>query len=448
MSVSDDDAINEPMQALEDYIGDLLKPLDPRESAGDEAEFSATAAARESSEADVASQASVPDPSTDARLTPETRSPQTAPPAPTAPAAPSVPTVSSAPSAAASRIGDGQTKVEKDAIRESSTAIPKPAVVKPVSIESARLASSAKPARTLSHTTGSQPDSAAHAPLRHHPRPSLTPRAQAAPVAAPAPKKQPDKDPAESAKVQALQLRKELTAPVELPSMLSEKAEAEAKARLKARTDTPSAPPVTVPVTTPEADVPEPAPAPAEQIEDSTAIVTTSATAEAPAQSVWLENGRPEWGQGPFECLMFKVGGLTLSVPLVELGSIHPIGDGDLTPIFGQVEWFMGLTAVNGVNIRTVDTAKVVMPERYQEAMKDDYHYIISIADVDWGLAVDSVSESITLHPDDIRWRGTRSQRPWLAGTVVEHMCALLDVAALSTMFWEMDKNSPGKHES
>lgn len=27
-----------------------------------------------------------------------------------------------------------------------------------------------------------------------------------------------------------------------------------------------------------------------------------------------------------------------------------------------------------------------------------------------------------------------RGQRPWLAGTVIEHMCALLDVAALAEL--------------
>ena len=45
-----------------------------------------------------------------------------------------------------------------------------------------------------------------------------------------------------------------------------------------------------------------------------------------------------------------------------------------------------------------------------------------------WGLACDSVSEVITLQQDKVRWRGDNSKRPWLAGTVVDQMCALLDV--------------------
>ncbi|RPT74986.1 hypothetical protein [Pseudomonas aeruginosa] len=48
--------------------------------------------------------------------------------------------------------------------------------------------------------------------------------------------------------------------------------------------------------------------------------------------------------------------------------------------------------------------------------------------------AVHQVSRSIRLDPAEVKWRSQRSQRPWLAGTVIEHMCALLDVAALAEL--------------
>jgi purine-binding chemotaxis protein CheW len=153
----------------------------------------------------------------------------------------------------------------------------------------------------------------------------------------------------------------------------------------------------------------------------------------------WLANGRPVWAQERFECLLFTVGGLTLAVPLVELGSILPM-TAELTPLFGQIDWFMGLLPVKEANIKTVDTAKVVMPERYLAEMAEKYQYVISINDVDWGLAVDNVSEAITLEPSEVRWRSERSKRPWLAGTVVGHMCALLDVSQLGDMFQQQDK--------
>lgn len=148
------------------------------------------------------------------------------------------------------------------------------------------------------------------------------------------------------------------------------------------------------------------------------------------------ENAIPQWAENRFECLLFTVGGLTLAVPLSELGAIYPKTEA-LTPIFGQVDWLLGLLPTAETNIRVVNTAKVVMPERYVESMVERFEYVISINGVDWGLAVDDVSKSISLEPDNIRWSSKKGKRPWLAGTVIEHMCALLDVSELALMFSE-----------
>jgi len=157
------------------------------------------------------------------------------------------------------------------------------------------------------------------------------------------------------------------------------------------------------------------------------------------APAAWLDNGRPAWAQQPFECLLFKVGGLALAAPLAELGSIYPLDTESLTAIFGQAAWFMGLLPVKGYNVRAIDAAQVVMPERYAESMRQFYRYVITLHGSDWGLAVDSVADSIVLQPDEVRWRGQRSKRPWLAGTLVTQMCALLDVAQLIWMFQNQD---------
>jgi purine-binding chemotaxis protein CheW len=157
------------------------------------------------------------------------------------------------------------------------------------------------------------------------------------------------------------------------------------------------------------------------------------------APIAWLDNGRPAWAQQPFECLLFKVGGLALAAPLAELGSIYPHDTALLTAIFGQAPWFMGLLPVKGYNVRVIDAAQVVMPERYAASMREHYRYVITLHGSDWGLAVDSVADSIVLQPEQVRWRGQRSKRPWLAGTLVTQMCALLDVAQLIWMFQNQD---------
>lgn len=155
----------------------------------------------------------------------------------------------------------------------------------------------------------------------------------------------------------------------------------------------------------------------------------------------WLANGLPQWAQSRFDVLLFKVSGLTLAVPLISLGQIQPITD-ELTPLFGQADWFMGLQPTPQGKIRTVNTAKFVMPERYDESFLKSAKYVVSINGVPWGLAVDSVNQPISLQPDEVKWRSDRSKRPWLAGTIKQHMCALLDIPMIGQMLIDADKNA------
>jgi purine-binding chemotaxis protein CheW len=147
-----------------------------------------------------------------------------------------------------------------------------------------------------------------------------------------------------------------------------------------------------------------------------------------------LGEGRPAWAEEPFECLLFDVAGLTLAVPLVCLGSIYPLSGQELTPLFGQPDWFLGLLQCQAGNLKVLDTARWVMPDRYRDAFRQGLQYVISVEGYEWGLAVHQVSRSIRLDPAEVKWRSQRTQRPWLAGTVIEHMCALLDVTALAEL--------------
>ena len=145
-------------------------------------------------------------------------------------------------------------------------------------------------------------------------------------------------------------------------------------------------------------------------------------------------DGRPSWAAEPFECLLFDVAGLTLAVPLVCLGSIYSLAGHELTPLFGQPEWFLGILPSQAGNLKVLDTARWVMPDRYRDDFKQGLQYVISVQGYEWGLAVHQVSRSLRLDPNEIKWRSHRGQRPWLAGTVIEHMCALLDVASLAEL--------------
>lgn len=158
-------------------------------------------------------------------------------------------------------------------------------------------------------------------------------------------------------------------------------------------------------------------------------------SAEMPAAPLkLLDDGRPVWAAEPFECLLFDVAGLTLAVPLVCLGSIYPLAGHDLTPLFGQPDWFLGILPGQNGNLKVLDTARWVMPERYRDDYREGLQYVISVQGYEWGLAVHQVSRSVRLDPSEVKWRSQRQQRPWLAGTVIDQMCALLDVSALAEL--------------
>jgi len=142
---------------------------------------------------------------------------------------------------------------------------------------------------------------------------------------------------------------------------------------------------------------------------------------------------RPEWSERPFECLIFTVAGLQLAVPLVLLGAIHRI-EGDIRPIPGSPRWYMGIRSNSHQNLRVVDTAEWIMAGRVPAGARDNYRFVIRLDNSEWGLACDDVAQSFTLSPGDVRWRTARSKRPWLAGTVIEQMCALVDVRTMADL--------------
>jgi purine-binding chemotaxis protein CheW len=179
----------------------------------------------------------------------------------------------------------------------------------------------------------------------------------------------------------------------------------------------------------PEPQAPEP-----QVIEAAVVVEAVQPTPQVLLVPEPVLQGRPEWAQGPFECLLFDVAGLTLAVPLVCLGSIYPLEGQELTPLFGQPDWFLGILPCQAGNLKVLDTARWVMPDRYRDDFREGLQYVISVQGYEWGLAVHQVSRSIRLDPDEVKWRSQRTQRPWLAGTVIEHMCALLDIAALAEL--------------
>ena len=177
-------------------------------------------------------------------------------------------------------------------------------------------------------------------------------------------------------------------------------------------------------------------PASPEIIESEAPVVEAPAVAPPPVpEEAPQSEPRPEWAEGRFQCLIFRVLGLRLAVPLARLNGILP-WDEALTRMPGHAPHFLGLTKAHGETVQVVDTARMVMPaDRQPPAIgkqgRAQPSHVILVGQRRWGLVCDGLEDTLTLEPDEVHWRSRRGKRPWLAGTVIEQMCALLDVDAL-----------------
>lgn len=131
-----------------------------------------------------------------------------------------------------------------------------------------------------------------------------------------------------------------------------------------------------------------------------------------------------------FQALFFLVKGIRFAVPLINLGGIFQCEK--ITPLFGKPNWFMGIADIRGKKMNVVDTLRWVKAD----APKSDiYDYMIVLDKTLWSVGCDVLEGNRILSKEQVTWRETAGNRPWLAGIVKKEMCALLHVEALIKMF-------------
>lgn len=157
--------------------------------------------------------------------------------------------------------------------------------------------------------------------------------------------------------------------------------------------------------------------------------------------------GMPDWAEEEFQALLFTTSGLTLAVPLSELSGIQVWHGEKVTPMPGHVAWYLGLMQYRERSVPIIDTAQLVLPEERLARLSGDpcerVQRIVFIGGGQWGLACDSVDQVITLNHEQVKWRSSRTKRRWLAGTVIEHMCAIIDPPAFAEMLVTGMEDSP-----
>ena len=174
---------------------------------------------------------------------------------------------------------------------------------------------------------------------------------------------------------------------------------------------------------------------------------------EQPQQQETLvrTDAMPDWAEQEFQALLFTTAGLTLAVPLSELSGIQVWHGEKVTPMPGHVEWYLGLMTYRDRSVPIVDTAQLVLPEERLTALDGDSRErvkrIVFIGGGQWGLACDSVDQVIPLTHEQVKWRSSRTKRRWLAGTVIEYMCAIIDPLAFADMLETGLEDLPVEHK-
>lgn len=160
--------------------------------------------------------------------------------------------------------------------------------------------------------------------------------------------------------------------------------------------------------------------------------LSVSAGGDTPVDTMTL-NWRSSQG---IDCLIFKVAGLKLAIPLPLLGGVFNVTD-KVTPLFGQASWSLGVWQGEMGKLTIIDSAQLIMPERGLSLEDTGYGFFIQLDRSPWALACQEICDTVTLVHDSIKWRGETSKRPWLAGTVISEMCALIDVPGLMQLLTE-----------
>lgn len=142
----------------------------------------------------------------------------------------------------------------------------------------------------------------------------------------------------------------------------------------------------------------------------------------------------PAWSQQEFQALFFKVDHLILAAPLTDLLRTINV-ERKPTKIPGQPSWFMGLLDDHQNRIGVLDTGQMVLGKKrggQRDMAQKPFKSILITQDGRWGLACDEILSISRLTPEKVRWRTRREKRPWLVGTVIEELIAVIDIQQLT----------------
>ncbi|MCF6353524.1 MAG: chemotaxis protein CheW [Candidatus Polarisedimenticolaceae bacterium] len=155
----------------------------------------------------------------------------------------------------------------------------------------------------------------------------------------------------------------------------------------------------------------------------------------------------PHWGKGRFQCLLFEINGLHLAVPLSELSSIAGKLESGTTHLLGQPEWHRGILAHRGHKVGVIDIARLVMPGKLSPVTEQTVspNHVLIIGNGEWGLMCDKLLSPVMVESDDVHWSCRHKNRAWMAGTLPDQLCIIIDLDVLLTMIQAGNPRSHAK---
>lgn len=137
----------------------------------------------------------------------------------------------------------------------------------------------------------------------------------------------------------------------------------------------------------------------------------------------------PDWAQEPFQCLIFRVGDISLATPLLALDNIVK-WEHELTPMPFQPDWHLGVLQNRDDKVVVVDIVKLLMLDQSVEEIpaNQDGSHILIIGEHHFGLPCDRLAKPVFLSKDEVHWSIRHEDRPWMAGTIKDKLTILLDI--------------------
>ena len=121
------------------------------------------------------------------------------------------------------------------------------------------------------------------------------------------------------------------------------------------------------------------------------------------------------------KCFVFTVAGLKLALPLARVTEVVDFSGCGGAPVPPLV---LGHLVYEHQHVPVLDSARIILPD---SNVLPSYQWLVIVDHGSYALACDSVDPNMEVAHDAVRWRTPLTKRRWLAGTLLQQRCALLD---------------------